>query len=268
MDIDFSFWLVIATAISGMVVLLDRILLRPRRVAAVSAYQQEAGERADQAMISTLAREPGWVEFPKSFFPVLAIVLVVRSFMIEPFKIPTGSMEPTLLAGDFILVNKYVYGLRLPVLGTKILSLGDPEQGDVLVFKYPEDPSINYIKRVIAGPGDTVSYYNKELKVNGEVMSQKLLAQEPPARPEFNLSEEQLGSVSHRIKTTLGANLRPGKWEVPAGHYFVMGDNRDNSRDSRVWGFVPDANVVGKAFAIWMHMPNWMPSFRRNGLIE
>lgn len=268
MDIDFAFWLVVATALSGAVVVLDRILLRPRRLVAVAAYQKESGQNVDDSMVEALSREPAWVEFPKSFFPVLFVVLVVRSFLVEPFKIPTGSMEPTLLAGDFILVNKYAYGLRLPVVGTKILPMDDPQRGDIMVFKYPENPRINYIKRVVGEPGDKISYYNKELRINGELMSQKLLAQLPPSQPQFSVLEEDLGVLTHKIKTYMGGHLSPGEWTVPEGHYFVLGDNRDNSRDSRVWGFVPDDLVVGQAFAVWMHMPGWVPSFQRNGFVE
>lgn len=268
MDIDFAFWLVIATAITGAVALLDKVLLRPRRLLAVAAYQKESGQSVDEAMVATLSREPAWVEFPKSFFPVLFIVLAVRSFLVEPFKIPTGSMEPTLLAGDFILVNKFAYGLRLPVLGTKMLPIDDPKRGDIMVFKYPENPRINYIKRVVGEPGDKISYYNKELRINGELMPQTLLAQLPVGRPRFSVLEEDLGVLKHRIKTHLGGHLSPGEWTVPDDQYFVLGDNRDNSRDSRVWGFVPDDLVVGKAFAIWMHMPGWLPNFKRNGFVE
>jgi signal peptidase I len=268
MDIDFAFWLVVATAVTGSVVLLDWLLLRPRRLLAVTTYQKESGQQVDQAMVEALSREPAWVEFPKSFFPVLFIVLSVRSFLVEPFKIPTGSMEPTLRAGDFILVNKFTYGLRLPVLGTKIVSLEDPARGDIMVFKYPENPRINYIKRVVGEPGDKITYYNKELRINGTLMPQRLLAQLPPGRPRLSILEEDLMGFTHRIQTQVGGHLRPGEWTVPEGHYFVLGDNRDNSRDSRAWGFVPDGLVVGKAFAIWMHMPGWVPSFKRNGFVE
>jgi signal peptidase I len=268
MDIDFAYWLVIATAVTGAVALLDWVVLKPRRMVAVAAYQKESGQNVDHTMVQALSREPVWVEFPKSFFPVLLIVLTVRSFVVEPFKIPTGSMEPTLLAGDFILVNKYAYGLRIPVLGTKIFAIDDPGRGDIMVFKYPENPRINYIKRVVGEPGDKITYYNKELQINGEVMPQRLLAQLPPAMPRFNVLEEDLGGLKHRIQTQLGGHLSSGEWVVPEGHYFVLGDNRDNSRDSRAWGFVPDELVVGQAFAVWMHMPGWVPSFKRNGFVE
>jgi len=268
MDIDFAFWLVLATAVTGAFSLVDFVFLRPGRMKAVEAYKKETGDAADPQVIKTLAAEPTFIEFPKSFFPVLLVVLIVRSFLVEPFKIPSGSMEPTLEAGDFILVNKYAYGLRLPVLGSKVWPLDDPKKADVMVFKYPEQPRINYIKRVIGEPGDKISYYNKELKINGEPVPHKVIAQIPPARPQYVVGEETLGDVTHRYKTYFGENRTYGEWTVPEGHYFVMGDNRDNSRDSRSWGYVPDSLIVGRAFAVWMHLPGWVPSFERNGLIK
>ena len=193
-----------------------------------------------------------------------------RSFLIEPFTIPSGSMKPTLLEGDYILVNKFSYGLRLPVVGTKVVAFGDPQPGDVMVFKYPQNPKINYIKRVVGVPGDVIEYKDKRLSINGEPVAREEVSR-LPARSEF---KETVGDTSF---STWVYNARPasivrgaaeGRWEVPEGHYFVLGDNRDNSKDSRFWDFVPDKLVVGKAFAVWMHMPSLgIPDFSRNGAI-
>ncbi|HVK99542.1 MAG TPA: signal peptidase I [Dongiaceae bacterium] len=249
MDFDFALILVVLVAVTGLVYLLDILIFRRTRAEG--------------------APMPVWIEYPVSFFPVLLVVLVLRSFLVEPFKIPTGSMIPTLLVGDYILVNKFAYGLRLPVLGTEIVPIGKPERGDIMVFKYPENPSINYIKRVIGVPGDHVTYRNKQLFINNEPVPQTLEAQLPAGRPEFKIYNEQLGKVNHDIMVTLQRSPEPEEsWVVPEDGYFMMGDNRDNSRDSRYWKFVPDELIVGKAFAIWMHMPNWIPSFERNRLVD
>ncbi len=249
MDFDFALILVVLVAVTGLVYLLDILVFRR--------------SRADGAPM------PVWIEYPVSFFPVLLVVLVLRSFLVEPFKIPTGSMIPTLLVGDYILVNKFAYGLRLPVLGTEIVPIGKPQRGEIMVFKYPENPSINYIKRVVGVPGDQITYRDKQLFINGEPVAQTLEAQLPAGRPEFKIYNEQLGEVSHSIMVTLQRSSEvEASWVVPENSYFMMGDNRDNSRDSRYWGFVPDRLIVGKAFAIWMHMPGWLPSFERNRLVE
>lgn len=275
MDIDFSLVLVVLVGLTGVVSLIDLLWLEPKRKKAVTAYQAEMGEASDELILDKLGREPLFIEYPKSFFPVLLVVLLLRSFLVEPFTIPSGSMLPTLRVGDYILVNKFHYGLRLPVIGTKMLELGSPERGDIMVFKYPENPRINYIKRVIGLPGDVIQYQNNTLTLNGKEVDRKIVAQlnKPPRLVydeilEGMSLEGEKTRVEHKLWTNMGHGLFSGEWTVPEGHYFVLGDNRDNSRDSRVWGFVPDHNVVGKAFAIWMHKPNIIPSFGRNGLIE
>ena len=219
------------------------------------------------------AGEPLWVEYGASFFPVILAVFLLRSFLVEPYKIPSGSMIPTLLVGDFILVNKFTYGIRLPVLNKKVVEIGQPQRGDVMVFRWPVDPSIDYIKRVVGLPGDTVAYLDKRLTINGE---------EIPVRKAGDYLDrdklyytprylEKLGDVEHSIlidkeappfvsqifnspyRDKCNYNNRGVICQVPPGHYFMMGDNRDNSQDSRYWGFVPDGNIVGKAFFIWFN---------------
>jgi len=204
------------------------------------------------------------VEYSRSFFPVLLLVVVVRSFFFEPFRIPSGSMIPTLLVGDFLFVNKYTYGVRIPVLHTKILDMNEPQRGDVMVFRLPSDPGINYIKRVVGLPGDTVVYKNRRLFINGEQVELEPIAG-GRGFGSGQLGLEQLGDVSHVIRIDPSRQSRgEGRYEVPQGHYFMMGDNRDNSQDSRFRpvGFVPEANIVGKAVRIWMswdftNPPRW-----------
>lgn len=252
---NFALVMLLLLVFTGGVWLLDRHVLRKKRPEG--------------------AREPWWVEYPKSFFPVILVVFVLRSFLVEPFKIPSGSMIPTLLVGDFILVNKFTYGIRVPVLNTKVIPVSEPRRGDVMVFRYPENPSLDYIKRVVGTPGDTVAYRNKRLTVNGELVP-------VDAEPDYNYADSGLNFISarrfretvdghgHSVIVNLDAppvqlagvrsfphrenceyNDEGFTCKVPAGHYFMMGDNRDSSSDSRYWGFVPDANVVGKAFLIW-----------------
>lgn len=239
MNFDFPLILVLASAITGGIWALDALLW--------------ARKRARET------KEPVLVEYSKAFFPVIFIVLVLRSFVAEPFRIPSGSMMPTLLVGDFILVNKFAYGLRLPVLNTKILDLGEPQRGDVVVFRYPEDPSVDYIKRVVGVPGDRVAYRDKILYINGEAMVQTPIGSyvgvgSGVSSSGADLRDESLGGVMHRILVRPGASGVEGELRVPPGHYFMMGDNRDNSKDSRYFGPVPEGNLVGKAFMIWM---NW-----------
>ncbi|MDN6318534.1 MAG: signal peptidase I [Marinobacter sp.] len=259
MDIDFPLVLVVLTFASGLIWLADILFLRKRRLAASSG---------DVAEEKNEPKEPYLVDLSRSFFPVLVVVLVLRSFLVEPFQIPSGSMLPTLEVGDFILVNKYAYGLRLPVVGTKVFDIGDPERGDVMVFRYPVDRKTNYIKRVIGLPGDTVRYDNKQLFINDKLIENEFVVRLPPVE----VRREQLGTVEHDIFLTMGRSgaAGEGEWTIPEGEYFMMGDNRDNSNDSRYWGTVPDELIVGKAFAIWMHWESFtsLPSFKRFGGIE
>ncbi|WP_404368857.1 signal peptidase I [Marinobacter sp.] len=263
MDIDFPLILVVLTFATGIIWLGDRLFLRSSRLARAA---EGGAVTADSDLEEP--KEPYLVDLSRSFFPVLLVVLVLRSFLVEPFQIPSGSMLPTLEVGDFILVNKYAYGLRLPVLGTKVLEVDDPQRGDVMVFKFPEDGKTNYIKRVVGLPGDHIRYRNKTLYINDKKVPTEFLASLPPVE----LYREFLGDLEHEIFITMGrrGGAGEGEWTVPEGEYFVMGDNRDNSNDSRFWGTVPDDLVVGKAFAIWMHWESLtsLPSFGRVGVIE
>ncbi|ETU92688.1 signal peptidase I [Pseudomonas aeruginosa] len=284
MTLNFPLLLVIAVAVCGALALVDLVLFAPRRRAAISSYEGQVNE-PDPAVLEKLNKEPLLVEYGKSFFPVLFIVLVLRSFLVEPFQIPSGSMKPTLEVGDFILVNKFAYGIRLPVLDTKVIPIGDPQRGDVMVFRYPSEPNINYIKRVVGLPGDTVRYTReKRLYVNGELVAEKLVGEEPGTLGSVTLYQEKLGQAEHLIRKEMSRyRIEPDRqWTIPAGHYFMMGDNRDNSNDSRYWndpkipkdllGMVPDRNIVGKAFAVWMSWPDPkmgnLPNFSRVGVIH
>jgi signal peptidase I len=273
MDFDFALLLVVLTALTGVIWLLDRLLLAPARRRRAEALEnleslapEERRARADEAL-----HEPLLVEYARSFFPVILAILVFRSFIAEPFKIPSGSMMPTLLVGDFILVNKFAYGLRLPVLNTRILDIGEPKRGDVFVFRYPENPKEDYIKRVIGLPGDEITYRDKTLYVNGKQIPESYLGPYTgPSEPNRSMAGaevklENLDGVEHRIMQLPMVNVgHEGTWHVPEGEYFAMGDNRDNSADSRFWGFVPEANLVGRAFVIWMNWNNG-PGFGRIG---
>lgn len=241
MQIDFALLLVVAALVTGIIWAVDAWKFKPRRLAAGA----DPGE------------EPVLVEYARSFFPIIVIVLVVRSFLYEPFRIPSSSMMPTLLVGDFIFVNKFAYGLRLPVLNTKVVPIGDPQRGDVVVFKLPSDPSTNYIKRLVGLPGDRVEYRGKQLFINGEAVALERGDSYPESsQPLSELYRETLGEAEHDILIIRGRNGPQGEYIVPKGHYFVMGDNRDNSRDSRfeAVGFIPEDMLVGKAVRIWM---NW-----------
>ncbi len=277
MDIDFSLVLLVLVVLTGAVALFDRMVnAEPRRqaVAKLKAVQQPPSEALAQA-IAVAEQEPIVVEYAKSFFPVLLIVLLLRSFLVEPFQIPSGSMIPTLEVGDFILVNKYTYGLRLPVVGTKIVEINEPKRGEVMVFMPPHD-SRYFIKRVVGLPGDTIRYEDKVLYINDQRVQSQPIDQVEIEMPNGMMQSgilmtERLGEVDHETQIMNAPSRDGGRtvWVVPEGHYFMMGDNRDNSADSRVWGAVPEQNIVGKAFAVWMHKePGWtLPTFRRNGLI-
>lgn len=279
---NFALILFILLVITGFIWALDRFVLLPKRKAKAIIALQEFDQKAnaDQATRSSLEasllKQPVWVEYSGSFFPVIALVFVLRSFLFEPFKIPSGSMLPTLFVGDFILVNKFTYGIRLPVLDKKIISINEPQRGDVMVFKFPKDPTQNYIKRIVGLPGDTITYKNKKLSVNGVVNQYETQPDFLHEGTQLSYSKqfsEKSGKTIHKI---LNDDDRPAgivmfgeadfpyadrciydvegvTCTVPQGHYFMMGDNRDNSQDSRYWGFVPDQNVVGKAFFIWMN---------------
>ncbi|ERS91464.1 MULTISPECIES: signal peptidase I [unclassified Halomonas] len=259
---DFSLLLVIAVAVTGVITLLNLVWWRPARRQALQTAEAGTTEGLTPDAREQVLKEPWPVDYARSFFPVLLVVLVLRSFVVEPFQIPSGSMRPTLEIGDFILVNKFAYGLRLPVVHTEILDLGEPERGDVMVFRFPSEPSVNFIKRVVGLPGDRIRYEGKQLYVNGEAVPKRLLEESPAeARGEL-LFAERLGEVEHRIYNNPrdpGPQVR--ELVVPEGHYFTMGDNRDHSNDSRYWGFVPEDNVVGRAFAVWMHWDGGLPSF-------
>ncbi|MBT1444504.1 signal peptidase I [Shewanella sp. JM162201] len=301
----FSQILVIVTLVSGLIWLFDVLFQAPKRKAALATAQASNVNLTDE-VAESITKEPYIVETAHSIFPVIAFVLVLRSFLYEPFQIPSGSMMPTLLVGDFILVEKFSYGIREPMWRNKIIETGKPERGDIVVFKYPLDPKIDYIKRVVGLPGDKVFYQNKELFIQracaeGEVcqsvpskvervsLGDSEFVQDGSRLKHFN---EQLGNVGHEILINparpdmrsmfyRGENLQVGEFVVPEGQYFVMGDNRDNSTDSRFWGFVPEDNLVGKAVAIWISfefdrkpsdtLPTWVPTgvrFERVGGIK
>jgi len=252
---NFPLILLLLVVFTGAIALLDALVLKKKRAAD--------------------AREPWWVEYPKSFFPVILIVFVLRSFLVEPFKIPSGSMIPTLQVGDFILVNKFTYGVRLPVINLKVVDVNDPKRGEVMVFRYPENPSQDYIKRIVGLPGDTVIYRNKRLTINGAPVKlvetgeysylesgshfmqnrrfdETLNAHAHAIIVNPSLPNMQVGSVRQfPFRENCVYNETQFTCKVPAKHYFMMGDNRDSSSDSRYWGFVPEENIVGKAFLVW-----------------
>ena len=279
MDIDFPLILVILVFGSGLIWMLDAIFLAPGRRRALAdlqgeypQWQEEGSSQAAkyQAQAAETAREPVLVEYAKSFFPVLLVVFVLRSFLVEPFQIPSSSMVPTLEVGEYILVNKYTYGIRLPVVRTKVLALNEPERGDVMVFFPPHMNDTYFIKRVIGLPGDTITYRDKQLFVNGTELPQDTLAVVPQGSSRYRVGMETLGDASHLVQVDESRPSRDFSLKVKPGHYFMMGDNRDNSSDSRIWGQVPEKDIVGKAFAVWMHWDSLfsIPSFSRVGLIE
>ncbi|PSB91643.1 signal peptidase I [Candidatus Pandoraea novymonadis] len=290
---NFTLILFILVIVTGVAWVTEKLLLQPKRFRAARAALVDF----DQQQISTavsgtdsvplpdevmqardkvqndLLREPWWIEYSASFFPVIFMVFILRSFVVEPFKIPSSSMGPTLLPGDFILVNKYQYGIRLPVINKKIFDIGDPKRGDVMVFRYSKDESIDYIKRVVGLPGDVIAYQSKHLTINGKSVPEIPVSDyfDTEHIAYFKQYEEEIGAVKHRIlkdpnmpsyilntedfpfRENCTYNKEGVICNVPLGYYFMMGDNRDNSADSRYWGFVPDKNIVGRAFFIWMN---------------
>lgn len=243
---SFELILVIITAVTGVITYVDRLVWRPKRLSAV-----------------TSEKEPILIEYARSLFPVFLVVLILRSFIIEPFRIPSGSMYPTLEIGDFIAVSKFSYGIKLPVTRTTIIPISLPERGDVVVFAYPNDPSVDYIKRVIGLPGDEITYVGRTMFVNGEAIKQaplgKYLGRDSGAQMSgANLVAETM-SNNHTYNVLLDMDKSSRDMNtivVPEGHYFTVGDNRDHSNDSRFWGFVPEKNLKGKAFGIWMNWDN------------
>ena len=280
-SINLPLILTVAVLITGLVWLFDALVLaRPRKakVAAVEkqfsgmAMETEQQKAAYEDAKSVAAREPLLVEYSKSFFPVLFIVFFLRSFLVEPFQIPSGSMIPTLEVGDFILVNKFAYGVREPITNTQFIPVGKPQRGDVMVFFPPHAPDTYYIKRVIGIPGDHISYNNHVLTINGKVIKEKLVAELPVGGPYLKMVTETIDDKTFAaFKHFQPGHLSVrGSWVVPEGHYFMMGDNRDNSLDSREWGVVSEDAIVGKAFAVWMHWDKFfsVPSFDRVGVIK
>jgi signal peptidase I len=238
----FALFMVVVLFVTGFIWLLDIAVLRKSR--------------------APKTPDPMLVEYSKSFFPVILVVFLIRSFIAEPFKIPSGSMMPTLLAGDFILVNKFTYGLRVPILNNTFIEVNHPKRGDVFVFHYPPDPSIDYIKRVVGVPGDKIVYQDKQLYINGQKMDMTYLDDYQYESVGLNQVHakrysEQLGDVKHDVLIEENSFSKEGGVEVPPGYYFAMGDNRDNSKDSRYWGFVPERNLVGKAFFIWWNFDDF-----------
>jgi len=262
MNWDLAAFLVILIAISGLLWLFDVFFLVSRRN---QLKERMSSELRTEEEIIEATRPPFLVDLARSLLPIFIIVLMLRSFLIEPFRIPSGSMMPTLLVGDFILVNKFTYGIRLPVINHKIIPISEPKRGDVVVFRYPEDPKIPYIKRVVGLPGDHVVYHiaNKMLYINDEPIPQKIVGSyqgvgEGSGMTGADEKIENLQGVEHSILLYQGRNFNVAMpymdMTIPPRHYFVLGDNRDNSRDSRFWGTVPEENLIGKAFLIWM---NW-----------
>jgi signal peptidase I len=287
---NFSLLLFILTLVTMAYWLAERFHFAPARARAARTLEEQDQVRRDELAKKgidkvdgdiaqardSLLMQPWWLDWTAGLFPVILIVFLLRSFLFEPFKIPTGSMVPTLLVGDLILVNKYHYGIRLPVINKKIVHLNDPQRGDVMVFRYPLNPSVDFIKRVVGVPGDEITYANQRLYVNGKLMETSALPEfyDDESTRYFKQFSEKLGPVEHKILVDLQrpSAVHPSdafpyrencryspegvSCKVPPGHYFMMGDNRDNSEDSRYWGFVPDENIVGKAFFVWMNFGN------------
>jgi signal peptidase I len=284
---NFALLLLLATVVTGAYWVAERLHFLPQRQKAAALLEAEAARRRTElakqgitqvdddvaAGRARLLAQPWWLDWTAGLFPVIIAVFFLRSFLFEPFKIPSGSMIPTLLIGDLILVNKFHYGVRLPVINTKITEGTPPQRGDVMVFRYPPKPSLDYIKRVVGVPGDEVAYLNKRLTINGQVIETVALPEffDGDVMRYFKQYQESLGEKKHGIlndddrpafvpgadnfefKENCRYSVEGVVCKVPKGHYFMMGDNRDNSLDSRYWGFVPDKNIVGKAFFVWMN---------------
>jgi signal peptidase I len=295
---NFALLLFLATVVTGLYWVAERLWFLPRRRRAAAALEEAAERRNADLRARGIAvddpklaeskhrilAQPWWLDWTAGLFPVIVAVFVLRSFLFEPFKIPSGSMIPTLLVGDLILVNKFTYGLRLPVLNTRLTEGTPPQRGDVMVFRYPPKPSLDYIKRVVGVPGDEVAYLNKKLTINGQPVPAGRLGDyfDRDAMRYFKQFEERLGDKKHRLlndddrpafipgvddfpfKQNCRYSVEGVVCKVPEGHFFMMGDNRDNSLDSRYWGFVPDKNIVGRAFLIWMNFGD----FKRVGSFE
>ncbi|MDH4059882.1 MAG: signal peptidase I [Aquincola sp.] len=287
---DFALLLFLLTLVTLAYWLAERLHFKPAREAAAAALEAQHGARRAELARQGIAQvdgnieqakgrllmQPWWLDWTAGLFPVILVVFLLRSFLYEPFKIPSGSMLPTLESGDLILVNKFGYGIRLPVIDRKIIATGEPARGDVVVFRYPPDPRIDYIKRVVGLPGDEVAWLNKTLTINGKPVETAALPDyyDEDSQRYTQQLRENLGGIEHRILLrsdrpgfVSGAETYPRReacrysaegvvCKVPAGHYFVMGDNRDNSIDSRYWGFVPDRNLKGRAFFVWMNFGN------------
>ena len=297
---NFALLLFLATVVTGVYWLAERLYFLPRRRRAAATYEQNLAQRKEELARQGISQtdavdpkaserllvQPWWLDWTAGLFPVILAVFLLRSFLFEPFKIPSGSMMPTLLTGDLILVNKFTYGLRLPIVNTKLTEGTPPKRGDVMVFRYPPQPSLDYIKRVVGVPGDEVAYLNKRLTVNGKPISKEAMPDYFDQETMRYLKEykEDLSGVEHKILNddSRRAGLSEAEvsqfpnrdncrysvegvvCKVPPGHYFMMGDNRDNSLDSRYWGFVPDKNIVGRAFVIWMNFGD----FKRIGSFQ
>ena len=290
MEGNFALLLFLATVVTGAYWLAERLHFLPQRRRAAQAIEDAAVQRRAELDRMGIAKvdvdvqeakgrilmQPWWLDWTAGLFPVIAIVFLLRSFLFEPFKIPSGSMIPTLRVGDLILVNKFTYGVRLPVIHTKLTDGTPPARGDVMVFRYPPQPNLDYIKRVVGLPGDEVAYLNKRLTINGKAVPTQAVPDffDEDATRYFKQFEEQLGQHKHRLlnnpevpafvqgasnfayRDNCHYSVEGVVCKVPAGHYFMLGDNRDNSLDSRYWGFVPDANIVGRAFFVWMNFGN------------